>query len=117
MFSTFENEEQNVLSHILTLDIPGENPDKIMDAYINSVNRCIRHERREELLKNIRAAENSGNDFQYKNLFQELVFLKNIDEAEKMGDKGRVRDLTNEYKQNFCFDTESTLERGGTVYE
>ncbi|MFA4885958.1 MAG: DNA primase [Desulfotomaculaceae bacterium] len=117
MFSTFENEEQNVLSYILTLDIPGENPDKIMNAYINSVNRCIRHERREELLKDIRTAENSGNDFQYNNLLQEIVFLKNIDEAEKMGDQGRVRDLTNEYKQNFCFDTESTLERGGTVYE
>ncbi|TEB11557.1 DNA primase [Pelotomaculum propionicicum] len=117
MFSTFENEGQNILSYILTLDIPGDNPDKIMYDYIRSVNRCARHERREELLRQIRAAEKSGNDFQHQNLLRELVFLKNIDEAEKARDFGRVRKLTGEYKQIFCFDTESTLERGGTVHE
>lgn len=113
MFDVLENDEQNVLSYLLTLDVPGENPDKIMNAYIKSINRYIRQERREELLKEIRAAENSGNHLYYKNLLRELVVLKGIDEAEKAGDQGRARDLLNQYKQYFGFNTESTLERGG----
>lgn len=99
LFNILDNDDQNLLSHILTLDIPEENPIKILKSYIDSINRCIRQERREEILKEIRDLEKSGNSNIYNDLLRELVILKGIDEAEKAGDQDRAAGFLNEYKK------------------
>lgn len=101
MFNILDNDDQNLLSNLLTLDIPGENPIEIMKNYIDSVNRCIRQERREEILEEIKELEKSGNSLLYNDLLRELVVLKGIDEAEKAGDKDRAAGYMNEYKKYF----------------
>lgn len=99
IFNFLESEEQSVLSRLLMQDIPGENPDHILKAYIRSVNRCIRQDRKGDLLREIQEAERSGNHRQSNDLLRELMMLKEIDEAEKAGDHGRVAGLLQEYRQ------------------
>jgi len=99
MFSNLEGEEQSVLSQLLMLDIPGENPVQIMKSHIESVNRCIRQERRGELLREIHEAERSGDHRLSNDLSRELIILKKIDEAEKAGDHNRIAGLLQEYRQ------------------
>jgi DNA primase len=99
LFNILNNDDQNLLSHILTLDIPGENPITILKSYIDSINRCIRQERREEILEEIRDLEKSGNSNIYNDLLRELVILKGIDEAEKAGDQDRAAGFLSEYKK------------------
>jgi hypothetical protein len=109
LFNILNNDDQNLLSHILTLDIPGENPITILKSYIDSINRCIRQERREEILEEIRDLEKSGNSNIYNDLLRELVILKGIDEAEKAGDQDRAAGFLSEYKK---FYNGNHLERG-----
>ncbi|MFX4263413.1 DNA primase [Pelotomaculum propionicicum] len=112
LFNILDNDDQNLLSHILTLDIPGENPIKILKSYIDSINRCIRQERREEILEEIRDLEKSGNSAIYNDLLRELVLLKGIDEAEKAGDQDRAAGFLNEYKKLFNFNNGNHLREG-----
>jgi DNA primase len=112
MFNILDNDDQNLLSKLLTLDIPGENPIAIMKNYIDSINRCVRQERREEILEEIRALEKSGNSLLYNDLLRELTVLKGIEEAEKAGDQDRVVNSLNEYKKFFNFNNGNHLGEG-----
>lgn len=112
MFNVLDNEDQNLLSQLLTLDIPGENPDKIVKSYIDSINRCVRQERREEILEEIRDLEKTGDSSLYNDLLRELVVLKGIDEAEKAGDHARAADYLNEYKKFSNFNNGKHLGEG-----
>ncbi len=94
-------EEQNLLSKLLIMDIPGENPVKIMKWYIDSINRCIRQERREEILEEIKNLEKLDGSMLEKDLLRELVLLKGIDEAEKADNFLRVAELTAKYREYF----------------
>ncbi len=100
LFSMLDDHKQNLLSKLLTLDIPGENPVTIIKSYINSINRCTRLERREEILEEIKSLEKMGNNKQYDQLLRELVFLKGIDEAEKTGNLERAGELMVDYRNN-----------------
>lgn len=112
MFNVLDNEDQNLLSQLLTLDIPGENLDKIVKSYIDSINRCVRQERREEILEEIRDLEKTGDSSLYNDLLRELVVLKGIDEAEKAGDHARAADYLNEYKKFSNFNNGKHLGEG-----
>lgn len=112
MFNVLDNEDQNLLSQLLTLDIPGENPDKLMKSYMESINRCIRQERREKILEEIRELEKTGNSLLYNDLLRELVILKGIDEAEKAGDQARAGHYLNEYKKFTNFNNGKHLGEG-----
>jgi len=115
IFKFIQNDVQNVLSMLLTLDIPGENPEQIFKAYIESINRYIRQERRENLLKEIREAENTGNDKLFHDLFEELIILKGIDEAEKTGNRGRAERLLKKHREKFTLNNGKRLEGRDTM--
>lgn len=112
MFNVLDNEDQNLLSQLLTLDIPGENPDNLLKSYMESINRCIRQERREEILEEIRDLEKTGDSQLYNDLLRELVILKGIDEAEKAGDQARADHYFNEYKKFTIFNNGKHLGEG-----
>lgn len=112
MFNVLDNEDQNLLSQLLTLDIPGENPDILMKSYMESINRCIRQERREEILEEIRNLEKTGDSSLYNDLLREIVILKGIDEAEKAGDQARADHYLNEYKKFANFNNGKHLGEG-----
>ncbi|MDD4766547.1 MAG: DNA primase [Desulfotomaculaceae bacterium] len=101
LFNILDNDDQNLLSKLLTLDIPGENPVNIMKCYIASIKRCIRQERREGILEEIKELEKSGNNMLYNDLLRELVYLKGIDEAEKAGNSERTVELMVDCKKFF----------------
>ncbi|MBP7331335.1 MAG: DNA primase [Firmicutes bacterium] len=101
LFNILENSDQNVLSMLLTLEIPGEDPVNIMKCYIDSINRCMRQERREKILEEIKNMEKSDNNMLNNDLLRELVFLKGIDEAEKAGNLERAAELMVDYRKNF----------------
>jgi len=90
-----------MLSMLLTLEIPGEDPVNIMKCYIDSINRCMRQERREKILEEIKNMEKSDNNMLNNDLLRELVFLKGIDEAEKAGNLERAAELMVDYRKNF----------------
>ncbi|OPY57749.1 MAG: DNA primase [Pelotomaculum sp. PtaU1.Bin035] len=96
LFNYIEDDEQALLSFLLTLEIPGDNYIQIMRGYLESINRCKRQERREILLKEINEAEKSGNDWLLNDLWREYIVLKGITEAEWTGDHGRVASLMQE---------------------
>lgn len=99
IFNHLEDEDQTVLSLLLTQEIPGENLVQIMKGYVESISRSNRQERREMLLKEISETEKSGNSGLYHNLLCELMILQGIAEAEKVGDHGRIERLLQEYRQ------------------
>jgi DNA primase len=110
MFNILDNEEQNLLSQLLTLDIPGKNPVKIMKSYIDSIHRSIRQGRREEILEEIRDLEKSGDHLLYNELLRELVVLKGIEAAEKAGDGDRTADLLQKYNRYLNSNKEQHLD-------
>lgn len=94
-----EDEDQAVLSQLLTQEIPGRDPVQIIKELIESINRCNRQERREILLKEISEAEKFGNKSLYSKLWREYVVLRKIAEAEKTGDRHRMESLLQEYRE------------------
>ena len=112
LFNILDNNDQNLLSQLLTQDLPGEDLVQMMNMYITSVIRSIRQERREEILAEIRDLEKSGNHLLYNKLLRELLILKGIEEAEKAGDKDRVECFLNEYKKYLSPDIEKHLGEG-----
>lgn len=112
LLSLLDSEEQNLLSKLLIMDIPGENPVKIMKCYIDSINRCIRQERREEILEEIRNLEKLDGSMLDNDLLRELVLLKGIDEAEKADNFARVAELTAEYREYFSIKNEDHRVEG-----
>ena len=72
-----------------------------MKCYIDSINRCMRQERREKILEEIKNMEKSDNKMLNNDLLRELVFLKGIDEAEKAGNLGRAAELMVDYRKIF----------------
>ena len=112
MFNILENDDQNLLSQLLTMDIPGENPVHIMKSYIDSINRFTRQARREEILEEIKELEKSGGSELYNGLLRELVILKGIDEAEKAGDPKRAAEFMDEYKKFVNFNNRNHLGEG-----
>lgn len=104
LFSYLEDEEQTLLSYLLTLDIPGENRPQIMNGYVDSIHRCARQERREVLIKEIAEAERQGDRHLYARLWQEYVILRGIVEAERVGVHDRVAELLKEYRQFLTTD-------------
>ncbi len=112
LLNLLDSEEQNLLSKLLIMDIPGENPAKIMKCYIDSINRCIRQERREEILEEIRNLEKLDGSMLDNNLLRELVLLKGIDEAEKADNYVRVAELTAEYREYFSIGSEDHRVEG-----
>jgi len=94
-----EDEEQAVLSRLLTQEIPGADPVQIMKGYLESLGRCSRQERREMLLNEISKAEKSGNKSLYSQLWREYLVLRVIAEAEKAGDRNRMESLLQEYRK------------------
>ncbi len=99
IFKDLDDDERGLLSFLLTQGIPGEDPVQIMNLYVESINRCLRQERRENLLKEINKVEKTGNNWLYNGLLHELMILKRIDEAERDGDQGRIDQLLQEYRQ------------------
>ncbi|BAF59087.1 MAG: DNA primase [Pelotomaculum sp.] len=99
IFSSLEDDEKNVLSFLLTQDIPGENLVQIMKNHIDSIRRFERRERREALLKEIAKAEKAGNHSLCNELWREYIILRSIAEAEKNGEQGRAAELMLEYRE------------------
>lgn len=99
IFNLLQEDEQNMLSLLLTQEIPGENPVHIMKAYLESISRYTHQERRGVLLKEISEAERSGNHGLNTDLLRELILLKGIDEAQKAHEPDRAAKLLQEYRQ------------------
>ncbi len=99
ILSALDEEEQAVLSRLLTQEIPGSDPVQIMKGYLESLSRCSRQERRETLLNEISKAEKSGNKSLYTKLWREYIVLRVIAEAEKAGDRNRLETLLQEYRK------------------
>jgi len=105
IFNYLKDDEQTLLSHLLTRDIPGENQVKIMNDYVELINRCDRQERRETLIKEIGEAERSGNHGLCRHLWREYIVLRGITEAERIGNHDRIAKLLHEYQQLLKTDT------------
>jgi len=103
------DEEQALLSRLLTMEIPGDDPVEIINSHIDSIARCRRQERREKILKEIGEAEKLGINY---HLLQELMILKGIDEAEKVGNQARVKKLQEDYQQLLSTDTSRYPKEG-----
>lgn len=99
LFSCLPEEDHNVLSQILTQEIPGGDLVQIMSMYLESIARCNRRERREMLLKEIGMAERAGKTWLCNDLLRELSILKGIDQAEKAGDRKLMATLIQEHQQ------------------
>lgn len=112
LFNILDNNDQNILSQILTKELPGEDPVQMMNMYIASVIRSIRQERREEILSEIRDLEKAGNPLLYNKLLRELLILKGIEAADKAGDQDRVDCFLDEYKKYLSPDNEGHLGEG-----
>lgn len=95
----FEDEEKDLLCYLLAQGIPGDDPVQIMNMYLQSINRFLRQERRENLLKKIGTLEHKENDQLMHDLLSELMILKRIEEAERAGDQGKIDLLMQEYGQ------------------
>jgi len=105
LFNYLEDEEQALLSHLLTTEIPGESQVQTMEDCMEAIIRCNRHERRVALLNEISEAEKSGNHELYNILWREYVILRGIAEAERVGDRDRITRLLQEYRQFVNIDT------------
>ncbi len=99
MLNILDNNDQNLVSRLLTQDLPGKNAAKIMKSYIESVHRGIRQGRRDEILEEIRVLEKTGDHLHYNELLRELAILKSIDAAEKAGDRDRTAALLHKYSE------------------
>jgi len=99
IFSYLDDEDQTMLSLLLTQEIPGENPVQIMKGYLECISRSNRRERREILLREIGEAEKAGDHLLYGELWSEYIILRGIDQAEKVGDQSRIEKLLQEYRQ------------------
>jgi DNA primase len=99
MVKDMEDEEKDLLCYLLAQGIPGDDPVQIMNMYLKSINRFLRQERRENLLKEISTLEHRENDRSLHGLLRELMILKRIEEAERAGDQGKVDLLLQEYGQ------------------
>jgi DNA primase len=113
LFNILDNNDQNLLSQLLTQDLPGDDPVQMMNMYTASIIRSIRQERREEILAEIRVLEKDGSHLLYNKLLRELLILKGIEEADKAGDKDRVDCFLNEYKKYLSHSNEMHLGEGG----
>lgn len=102
LFNYLEDEEQTLLSYILTLEIPGENREQVVSDYIEYISRCNRQERRMILLQEISKAEKSGSH--WHDLWSEYILLRGIAEAERLGDRERTAVLLQEYRQLINID-------------
>ncbi|MGI6490818.1 MAG: DNA primase [Pelotomaculum sp.] len=103
------DEEQALLSRLLTREIPGDDPVEIINSHIESIARCRRQERREKILKEIGEAEKLGIHY---HLLQELMILKGIDEAEKVGNQARAKKLLEDYQQLISTNTSRYPKEG-----
>ncbi|MDD4169557.1 MAG: DNA primase [Desulfotomaculaceae bacterium] len=102
LFNYLGDDEQTLLSYLLTLEIPGENREQ-MSEYVECISRCNRQERRTMLLQEISKAEKSGSH--WHDLWNEYILLRGIAEAERLGDRERTAVLLQEYQQLIKIDT------------
>ncbi|MDD3653406.1 MAG: DNA primase [Desulfotomaculaceae bacterium] len=102
LFNYLEDDEQTLLSYLLTLEIPGEDRNQVMIDYVECISRCNRQERRMMLLQEISKAEKSGSH--WHDLWREYSLLRRIVEAERLGDRKRTANLLQEYQQLIKID-------------
>ncbi len=112
-----DEEDQTILSQLLTREIPGEDLVRIMKGYMESIGRSNRRERREILLKGISEAEKSDNRLLYSELWSEYIILRGIAEAEKIGDRDKTRKLLQEYRQFLRSSEGKYPMEGSDAYE
>lgn len=105
IFNFLKDDEQILLSNLLTQHIPGENRIQIMRGCVEFINRCCRQERREALLMEIGKAEKSGAYDQYRHLWHEYILLRKITEAERTGNYEQIGKLLQDYRQFLESDT------------
>ncbi|OPX87090.1 DNA primase [Pelotomaculum sp. PtaB.Bin117] len=105
LFNYLGDDEQTLLSYLLTREIPGEDRVQMINSYVEFISRCNRQERRRMLLQKINEAEKSGEHWLYHNLWNEYILLRGIAEAERLGDRERTASLLQEYQQYLKKDT------------
>lgn len=115
IFKYLGDEDQPVLSMILSQEIPGVNLVQIMRDLLESIGRINRQERRETLLSKISEAEKLDQLTLHDELLREYIILRGIAEAEKSNDSERYSDLLQKYRDLHRSNNQKNPREGSDI--